>query len=207
MGKGYMTMNKIITIGREFGSGGRELGRRLSEALGIAYYDKEIISEISKHTALSEQYIQTIVERTPIRPFPIHIGRSFYAPVNPVFQQHLNIYREQARIIQEMVSWSDCIIVGHCADYILQEFHPFRLFVYADMDSKIKRCQLKGPRDEALSERDLRQNIKDVDKQRARYYENYTGKPWGNKLNFDFCVNTTQTEIKKIVPAIAKLFE
>ena len=85
-------MNKIITIGREFGSGGRELGRRLSEALGIAYYDKEIISEISRHTALSEQYIQTIVKRTPIRPFPIHIGRSFYAPVNPPFQQHLNIH-------------------------------------------------------------------------------------------------------------------
>ena len=93
-----MTMNKIITIGREFGSGGRELGRRLSEALGIAYYGKEIISEISRHTALSEQYIQTIVKRTPIRPFPIHIGRSFYAPVNPPFQQHLNIFRACLKI-------------------------------------------------------------------------------------------------------------
>ena len=207
MGREYTTMNKIITIGREFGSGGRELGRRLSEALGIAYYDKEIISEISRHTALSEQYIQTIVERAPIRSFPIHIGRSFYAPVNPAFQQHLNIYKEQARIIQEMASKSDCVIVGRCADYILREFQPFRLFVYADMDSKIKRCQQKGPKDEALSEKDLKQKIKDIDKQRARYYENYTGKPWGDKLNFDFCVNTTQTEIKKIVPAIAKLFE
>ena len=132
-------MNKVITIGREFGSGGRELGRRLSEAFGIAYYDKEIISAISKHTALSEQYIQAIVEHTPIRPFPIHIGRSFYAPANPAFQQHLNIYKEQARIIREMASRSDYVIVGRCADYILQEFQPFRLFVYADMDSKIKR--------------------------------------------------------------------
>ena len=70
---------------------------------------------------------------------------------------------------------------GRCADYILQEFQPFRLFVYADMDSKIKRCQQKEPKEETLSEKDLRQKIKDIDKQcaRSRYYENYTGKPWG----------------------------
>lgn len=75
-------MNKIITIGREFGSGGRELGRRLSEKLGIAYYDQEIITEIAKRTSLSEQYVQSIVEHKPVFSFPIHIGTSFYPTTN-----------------------------------------------------------------------------------------------------------------------------
>lgn len=75
-------MNRIITIGREFGSGGREFGRRLAEALGFAYYDQEIISEIAKRTSLSEQYVEAIVEHQPSFSFPIHIGRSFYPAVN-----------------------------------------------------------------------------------------------------------------------------
>ena len=74
-------MNKIITIGREFGSGGRELGRLLSEILGFAYYDREIISEIAKRTSLSEKYIQHITEQKPIIPFPIHTGRTFWAVI------------------------------------------------------------------------------------------------------------------------------
>ena len=187
-------MNKIITIGREFGSGGREFGRRLSETLGVAYYDQEIISEIAKRTSLSEKYVQAVVEHRPSFSFPIHIGRSFYPSANP------------ARIITEMAAKSDCVIVGRCADYILQEYRPFRIFVYADMASKIKRCREKGPEEEALSEKELRQKISGIDKKRAKYYAFYTGHAWGDKLNFDLCVNTTQTVIKEIVPAIAKLF-
>ena len=136
-------MNKIITVGREFGSGGREFGRRLSEELHFAYYDQEIIREISKRTSLSEQYIQSIVEHRPSFSFPIHIGQSFYPLSNPAFEQTMAIYQEQARIITEMALKSDCVIVGRCADYILKEYKPFRIFVYADIDSKIKRCREK----------------------------------------------------------------
>ena len=118
-------MNKIITIGREFGSGGREFGRRLSEQLGFAYYDQEIISEISKRTSLSEQYIQAIVEHRPSFSFPIHIGRSFYPSVSPAFEQTMTVYQEQAKILTEMAAKSDCVIVGRCADYILREYRPF----------------------------------------------------------------------------------
>ena len=199
-------MNKIITIGRGFGSGGREFGCRLSETLGVAYYDQEIISEIAKRTSLSEKYVQAVVEHRPSFSFPIHIGRSFYPSANPAFEQTMTVYQEQARIITEMAAKSDCVIVGRCADYILQEYRPFRIFVYADMASKIKRCREKGPEEEALSEKELRQKISGIDKKRAKYYAFYTGHAWGDKLNFDLCVNTTQTVIKEIVPAIAKLF-
>lgn len=198
-------MNKIITIGREFGSGGRELGRRLSEALGIAYYDQEIISEIVKRTSLSKEYVQAIEEHRPVISFPIHIGRSFYPALDPVFEQNMAVYQEQAKVIEEMAEKSDCVIVGRCADYVLREQNPFRLFVYADMESKMKRCRAKGPEDEKLTDRELRQKIQGIDKKRAKYYEFYTGNKWGDKLNFDLCVNTTQTQIKEIVPALAKL--
>lgn len=199
-------MKKIITIGREFGSGGREFGRRLSEALGIAYYDQEIISEIAKRTSLSEQYVQSIVEHRPVFSFPIHIGRSFYPTADPMFELSMAVYQEQARIITEMAAKSSCVIVGRCADYILRDDNPFRIFVYADMDSKIKRCLEKAQEGEKLTEKEVKQQITSIDKKRAQYYAFYTGHTWGDKLNFDLCINTSHTAIKEIVPAVAKLF-
>ena len=89
---------------------------------------QEIISEISKRTSLSEQYVQAIVEHRPSFSFPIHIGQSFYGLGNPAFEQTMTIYQEQARIITEMAAKSDCVIVGRCADHILKEYKPFRIF-------------------------------------------------------------------------------
>lgn len=199
-------MNRIITISREFASGGREFGRRLSEELKIAYYDQEIICEISKRTSLSEEYVQAIVEHQPMFSFPIHIGRSFYPAVNPAFELNMACYQEQARIIAEMAVQSDCVIVGRCADFILKGYHPLRIFVYADMESKIRRCREKAAEDEQLTDKELKQQIAHIDKKRAKYYEFYTGHPWGDKLNFDLCINTSHTAIKEIVPAVARLF-
>ena len=200
-------MNRIIAIGREFGSGGRELGRRLSEKLGFAYYDQEIISEIDRRTEMSEQYVQSIVEHKPSFSFPIHIGRSFYPAPTPVFDQSMTVYQEQARTITEMAQKSDCVIVGRCGDYILKEYEPFRIFVYADMESKIKRCRQKASEEEQMSDKELKQHILGIDKKRAKYYEFYTGHKWGDKLNFDLCINTSRAVIKEIVPAVAGLFE
>lgn len=198
-------MNRIITIGREFGSGGRELGRRLSEELGFAYYDQEIISEIARRTEMSEQYVQSIVEHKPSFSFPIHIGRSFYPAPAPVFDQSMSVYQEQARIITEMAHKSECVIVGRCGDYILKEYEPFRMFVYADMESKMKRCREKASEEEKMTDKELKQHILGIDKKRAKYYEFYTGHKWGDKLNFDLCINTSRTVIKEIVPAVARL--
>ena len=157
-----MNMNRIITIGREFGSGGRELGRRLAEKLGFAYYDQEIVSEIARRTELSEQYVQSVVEHQPSFSFPIHVGRSFYPAPTPVFDQSMTVYREQSRIIMEMAEKSDCVIVGRCGDYILREYAPFRMFVYADMESKMKRCRTKAAADEKMSINTSRTVIKEI---------------------------------------------
>ncbi len=107
-------MNKIIIVSLELGSGGRELGRRLSEQLNVTYYDQEILSEISNRTELAEK--------------------------------------------------SECVIVGRCADYILKGYQPLRIFVYADMESKIIRCRQKTPSDELLADKELNHQIALIDK-------------------------------------------
>ena len=129
-------MKRIITIGREFGSGGRELGYRIAEKLQIAYYDQEIITEIAKRTALSEEYIRRIEEKRPIMHFPIHTGHSIYLTSEPTFYPDLSIYTKQHELLRELSRKSDCIIVGRCADYILREQKPVRIFAYADMESR-----------------------------------------------------------------------
>ncbi len=193
--------NKIITIGREFGSGGRELGRRLADHLQIAYYDKEILTEISKRTQLTEEYVHNVVEHHPYPLLPITIGHSLYPDM--AFQLQQSVYTEQSNIIKEMAAASDCVIVGRCADYILHDIKPFRIFVYADMEARIARCHARAPEGEHLSNKELKQMIQKVDKGRAKYYEFYTGEKWGDKSSYDLCINTSNVVIKELVPHLA----
>lgn len=200
-------MNKVITIGREFGSGGREFGRLLAEKLGYEYYDKEIITEIAKKTSLSETYVKQIVEQTPHSLFPITTGNAFAYYGNNHLYNVQSIFREQTNVITDMAKKSDCVIVGRCADYILEDLNPFKIFIYADEKSKIERCLKKVDEPESVNVKKLKKQIKNIDKNRARYYSFYTGKKWGDKLNYDICINTSDIEIGEAVSVIEKLFE
>ena len=137
-------MKRIITIGREFGSGGREVGRRLAEKLNVAYYDREIVDELLKRTQLAESYVLQVEESRPLPLLPIRTARTFGIPGNYPLENRLSIYQQGREIIRELAEKSDCVIVGRCADYILQAWNPFRLFIYASMSSKIARCREKG---------------------------------------------------------------
>lgn len=200
-------MNHVITIGREFGSGGREFGRRLAEMLHVDYYDKEIIMEISKRTQLAEEYVQSVVERKPHKLYPITIGHSMQPVTMYVSPIDQSIYTEQSRIIKEMAENSSCVIVGRCADEILKEYQPVRIFVYADMESRMKRCQFRRSQEETYSDKELRQKIVEIDKKRSKYYEFYTGKKWGDRRNYDFCINTGHLDIKEFAEKFAKLID
>ena len=200
-------MNRIVTISREFGSGGRELGRRLAEELGIEYYDKEIITEIAKNTELSEQYVRQIVEKNPHELFPISVAHTFSYIDTRALQQKQMVFIEQENVIKKMAETSDCVIVGRCADYILREYKPYRIFVYSDIKSKVKRCLERTDKSEELSEKKVIKLIKMVDKNRARYYNYYTGGEWKDKCNYDLCINTTNAVIKDIVPHLAKMIK
>ncbi|WMC92518.1 cytidylate kinase-like family protein [Kineothrix sp. MB12-C1] len=198
-------MNRVITISREFGSGGREIGRRLAEELQIAYYDNEVVEELAKKTNFTEEYIKRIEEQKPYPLFPITIGRTFSPMTNSAFEQRTLVFSEQSSIITQMAQTSDCVIVGRCADYILHEYNPLRLFVYADMDFKMARCREKGETQKDLTDKALRRKILSVDKERSKYYQFYTGQSWGEKTNYDLCLNTTTIEIKKAAILLAGL--
>lgn len=199
-------MGRIITVGRQFGSGGRELGRRLAEELNIEYYDREILSEIAMHTSLAEEYIQNVMERQPHSLLPITIGRSFTYVEDYAFKQAQSVYQVQSEIIRELAQKSDCVIIGRCADYILRDMNPFRIFVYADEESRVRRCMEHLREDEkGMTEKQMLRRIRRLDKDRTRYYDFYTGLKWGDKYNYDLCVNTSGTVVKEIVPAIAKM--
>lgn len=200
-------MNKIITIGREFGSGGREFGRRLAEELGIEYYDKEIITAIAEKTSMSQEYVQEILEGKPHHLYPITIGQSMFITDNFYFHQEQSIYLAQSEIIRELAQKSDCVIVGRCADYILRDLKPFKIFIHADIESRIRRCVARNTDSQKhLTEKEIKKQILSIDKNRAKYYDFYTGNKWGDKNNYDICINTTDVVIKEIVPIIAKMF-
>ena len=195
-------MRRIITLGREFGSGGRELGRRIAQELNIAYYDHEIVQEIARRTSFTEQYIRQIDEKAEIPLMPITTAHTFSMQFYPMEDAGLTVFKEQSRIIREMAEKSDCVIVGRCGDYILRDMDPFRLFVYADMPFKIKRCRGRGSDLDKLSEKEVRQKILSIDKKRSRYYRMYTDQEWGDMSNYDLCVNTTDRDLKELAKAV-----
>ena len=122
-------MNKIITISREFGSGGREIGRRLAEAMKIAYYDQEIVAALIKRTKKAEEYVHYMEKERPLPLLPITTARTFGLPTNYAVTENLNFYMQESKIIQEVAKKSDCVIVGRCADYVLRDMNPIRLFM------------------------------------------------------------------------------
>lgn len=202
-------MNTVITIGREFGSGGRELGRRLAEELGFDYYDKEIITEIVNHTELSEAYINEVIEKRPHHLYPIKIGATISIDNDYAIKQMQNIYGAQTDVIKNMADKSNCVIVGRCADYILSDYDVdlFRIFVYADIESRIKRCIDRAPEGENISEKEMKKQILKIDRARASYYSSYTLQNWSAKENYDLCINTTNITIKELAPHLANMFK
>lgn len=200
-------MNKVITISREFSSGGREFARRLAENLNYAYYDREIITELAKRTNLAEEYLHSLNEQRPAPLFPITIGNTISPVMDVMWEQHNNIFIEQGNLLKELAEKSDCVIVGRCADYCLRDFNPLRIRIYADMTSRIERCKSRAQKGENLSDRAFRQKINEIDKNRSKYYQYYTGKKWDDMLNYDLCINTTGKDIKQLAEYFADILK
>lgn len=193
---------RIITISREFGSGGRELGKRLAEELGFAYYDKEILSMISERMQMDEGYIEKELNKSITIAYPYTIRRSFYQTPSQVSQVP-KLLAEQNKIIRSLSEKEDCIIVGRGADAILREYNPFSLFIYADHESKVVRCRNRAPEDERLSENELKRKMKQIDKSRAATYALVSEYPWGDKEAYQLCINTSGIMIPKMVSCLA----
>lgn len=193
---------KIITISREFGSGGRELGKRLSDSMGLPYYDREIITAIAQKNSLDENYVESALEKGVIGSMPLTFGRTFtFAPVMPYDTTSLLI--EQQKVVKKLAQKGDCIIVGRNADVILEQYNPLKIFVYADMDAKLKRCMERSKEEEPLKPQDMQKKIKQIDKARSNHHAMLAKTPWGNKAGYHLCINTTGLEIKNLASVVA----
>lgn len=194
-------MNKIVTVSREFGSGGREIAKRLSDKFGIAYYDSNIISLLARETGLREEYLKNISEKG-IYPYAFQFGKSF-GMMGALQKEQNDILIEQRKILKQAAQAGDCIIVGRGADVILAEYMPFRIFVYAKTESKIKRCMVKAYDGEGLDRKQIKSKMEKIDKDRKNYHDVISSSEWGAKENYDLCVNTTNINIKEIIDPLA----
>ena len=195
----------LITIDREFGSGGREIGRRLAEALGIAYYDREIIEEIAKKTDYCLEYIEQASESKPVSLLPIHYGQTLSYGFDMSMQQNMEILEIQNKILLDLAERSSCVIIGRAADYILREHHPYKIFVYASDEFKINR--FKKFDEENTPGKVILKKMKEVDKNRRKYYEFVTGYPWAERHNYDLLVDSSSCDLKLLSVSLAALIK
>ncbi|MBQ0038781.1 MAG: cytidylate kinase-like family protein [Clostridiales bacterium] len=194
---------KIVTISREFGSGGREVGKRLAAALGVPCYDNEIIEMIAKENGFDENYVANVSEKSIEAAYPLTIGNRFAMPPLTLIDQPIRVVSAQRQIIENLAAKGDCVIVGRCADVILRDYHPLNIFVYADKESKLKRCQERAPAGENLTRSELERKMKQIDKNRAKHRAMYADSKWGSKETYHLCLNTSGKEIKTLIPALA----
>lgn len=195
-------MSKIITISREFGSGGRELGKRLADALSIPCYDHQIIEMVAERQGLDKTYVANLSEQDIYVFYPNTIGRGFINSGLTVLPS-MQIAAEENKLIRELAEKGDCVIVGRAADIILRDYDPLNIFVYADTEYKLERCKGHADQDEHLSDRQLLRKIKRIDKKRAAYRTLFTDKKWGHRESYDLCINTSGKDIKKLIPSLA----
>lgn len=191
-----MAENLIITVGRQFGSGGREVAKKVAEMLGISFYDKELIALAAKESGLSEELFEGIEDMSSNSllyslVMGIQSGNGSYYRYGDVFNSD-GLFRVQSQVIRNLAEKGPCIVVGRCADYILREQpNLLNVFVHAEPECRIKRiCDLHH-----ISEKEAAATIKKTDKRRGSFYNFYTSQTWGNVNNYHLAVNTSKLGI------------
>ena len=191
-------MDKVITISPEFGSGGRELGVKLADKLGIPFYDKELISMAADDINIAEDAFQHYDEHIVVHD---PLDRQFYHAFSEVYQIPMSdqIFVAQSNVIRRLASYGPCIIVGRCADMILTD--SLNLFIYAKMKDRIRRMlELES---EAESDgKEMERRIREVDRKRKEYYQYYTGNTWGRAQNYHLCLDRGPVGVEGCLRAV-----
>lgn len=197
---------RIITISRQFGSGGRELGKRLAEQLGWDYYDREIIDALAAAEGLEPDYVKKTLANHGWHNIQLTYRSSFSHLLYDPGANTQMLIREREILREIAALGNDCVIIGRDADVILEDYRPFRVFVCADEAARLRRCmkhELNRPEAERLSERQILRNIRRIDRGRAHTREILTGREHGDGSAFDLTVNTAGWNIKKLTGALA----
>ena len=196
---------KIITISREFGSGGRTIGHQVAEALGIPFYDKDLVDQIAIESGFAPKFVEEHGEHSP--------GRSIFsyafAPQGvPGVMNGLStadfLWHIQCSVILQLAEKGPCVIVGRNADYILKDRADcLHAFIYADIDSRADRIvRLYGE-----SEKTPQARLTEKDKRRKANYQHYTGRTWGQAQNYDICLDSSKLGIETCTEILVKLMQ
>lgn len=193
-------MDKVITISREFGSGGRELGVKLAERLGIPFYDKELIFMAAEESDMAEDAVLHYDEHLPFIEEPL--DRQFYSPFSSVYQVPMSdqIFLVQSRVIRNLAEKGPCVIVGRCADMVLED--SINLFLYARMKQRVKRM---NSLETGVDPEKMEGRIREVDRKRKDYYQYYTGNEWGKAQNYHLCLESGLVGVDGCLKAVLEI--
>jgi cytidylate kinase len=200
-----MDKHVVITIARQYGSGGKTIGEMLAAKLGIEYYDKDLIYLASEESGINADLFMKADEKiknsalfraiSKVKPY----NGELITPDSDDFTSADNLFNYQAKIIKELASENSCVIIGRCADYVLRDFdNVLSVFVHAPKDF----CMKKAAEKHSMSESDLEKFIAKTDKGRADYYKYHTGREWTDARNYDLCLDSSKLGFERCVDEI-----
>ena len=194
---------RIITISREFGSGGRELGKRLADLLACDYYDSEIVHAVAQKSGMDAGYVADTLSNHGWQDMALTCRGTLSSPT--YFQaSKVALLLQQKKVLEEIAALGkDCVIVGRNADVILKDYAPFNIFVCASAEAKVQRCQERAPEGENLTEKELLRKMKKIDEVRTQTRAIMSDAAWGQRSAYHITINTTGWDIKALVPAVA----
>jgi len=200
-----MSKRIIITIGRQFGSGGREIGKKLADTLGIAYYDKEILEVAARESGLNREVFEQADEKSSnALAYALSMGFAYFGSPMPEnnFMTKEGIFKIQSDTINGLAERESCVIVGRCADYILRDNPALISFFVSDT---IPNRILRIVDTTNVSVEEAQEQMAKIDKSRAAYYNYYTDKKWGAAASYHFCVDISVLGVGRTVEYM-KLF-
>lgn len=195
----------VITIAREYGSGGRTIGEMLADKLGIHYYDKELIKLASEESGINAELFMKADEQVKSKGIFDKLTHNVYqgdliSPKSDDFLSSQNLFNYQAKIIKELAEKEACVIVGRCADFVLKDYdNVLSVFIHAPHEYCMEQAALKHG---GMNTREIEKLIQRTDKQRAEYYKYYTGREWTDARNYDLCLDSSKLGFDRCVEEI-----
>ena len=197
-------MNTIITIGRQFGSGGREIGIRLAKALNVPFYDKELLRKAAEKSGLCEKIFENFDERPKSLLYSIAMDSYLFSLPGAGASDSLEqkVYLATYDAIRHVADEGPCVLIGRCADYALKDRDDvINVFVTAPIENRIKRVAARN----GITENEAKDRIKKTDKSRASYYNYYSAKDWGDAKSYDLCIDSSLLGIDGTVELLKEL--
>ena len=213
-----MTMKKIITISREYGSGGHTIGKLLAEELGYAFYDSEIIDMTAQQSGFSPDFVRSTEQNLSSGwLYNLMLGSTYASPstagisgsmgASPVLPLPDQVFNAQRKVIVELAKKGPCVIVGRCSDFILRHEEwvnrdeLLNVFIYAPLSDKVQRAiEQKG-----LNPKTAEKEVKTIDKRRANHYNTFTERTWGKRDHYDILINSSMLGLEKTAQMLAQV--